>query len=180
MKHHTSEQIVAALRQAEGGIPAVEVCRRMGITEQTFYRWKRRVQVKEINNWVPPPSRREGVLWLHNRRYAPGASPDCVVGMAPGVRRNTMGTECSRAPCAARCPSSRRSFAGPPTHPRTWPDGPRFTDGGAGGADPSRPYRAPQFVTIPFPGPLARSATFRPFGPGMAMHILTGRATGPW
>lgn len=42
MKHHTSEQIIAALRQVEGGIPAVEVCRRMGITEQTFYRWKRK------------------------------------------------------------------------------------------------------------------------------------------
>lgn len=42
MKHHTSEQIIAALRQVESGIPAVEVCRRMGITEQTFYRWKRK------------------------------------------------------------------------------------------------------------------------------------------
>ncbi len=38
----TNEQIVAALRQAEGGVPAVEVCRKMGITEQTFYRWKRK------------------------------------------------------------------------------------------------------------------------------------------
>lgn len=41
-KTFTSEQIVAALRQAEGGVPAVEVCRRTGVTEQTFYRWKRK------------------------------------------------------------------------------------------------------------------------------------------
>ncbi len=41
-KSFTNEQIVAALRQAEGGVPGVEVCRRMGITEQTFYRWKRK------------------------------------------------------------------------------------------------------------------------------------------
>ncbi len=41
-KHFSNEQIVAALRQAEGGAPALEVCRRLGISEQTFYRWKRR------------------------------------------------------------------------------------------------------------------------------------------
>jgi putative transposase len=38
----TEEQIVAALRQAESGTPAVEVCRKLGVTEQTFYRWKRK------------------------------------------------------------------------------------------------------------------------------------------
>ena len=38
----TDEQIVAALRQAEPGTPAVDVCRKLGVTETTFYRWKRR------------------------------------------------------------------------------------------------------------------------------------------
>ena len=38
----TEEQIVHALRQAEAGMPAVEVCRKLGVTEQTFYRWKRK------------------------------------------------------------------------------------------------------------------------------------------
>jgi putative transposase len=38
----TEEQIAAALRQAESGTPAVEVCRKLGVTEQTFYRWKRK------------------------------------------------------------------------------------------------------------------------------------------
>ncbi len=38
----TNEQIVQALRQAESGTPAVEICRKLGITETTFYRWKRR------------------------------------------------------------------------------------------------------------------------------------------
>jgi transposase-like protein len=37
----TEEQIVHALRQAEAGTPAVEVCRKLGVSEQTFYRWKR-------------------------------------------------------------------------------------------------------------------------------------------
>ena len=38
----TEEQIAFALRQAEVGTPVVEVIRKMGISEQTFYRWKQR------------------------------------------------------------------------------------------------------------------------------------------
>ncbi len=37
----TEEQIVAALRRAEAGTPAAEVCRKLGVTEQTFSRWRR-------------------------------------------------------------------------------------------------------------------------------------------
>ena len=38
----TEEQVVAALRRAEGGTPVVEVCRKLGVSEQTFYRWKKK------------------------------------------------------------------------------------------------------------------------------------------
>ncbi|MFG1691753.1 transposase [Gemmatimonadota bacterium] len=38
----TEEQIVMALRQAEAGTPVVEVCRKLQVTEQTFYRWRRK------------------------------------------------------------------------------------------------------------------------------------------
>jgi len=38
----SEEQIASAVRQAESGIPAAEICRRMGVTEVTFYRWKKR------------------------------------------------------------------------------------------------------------------------------------------
>ena len=38
---YTEEQIAFALRQAETGTPAIEVIRKMGISEQTFYRWKK-------------------------------------------------------------------------------------------------------------------------------------------
>ena len=37
----TEEQIAFALKQAETGTPVAEVIRRMGISEQTFYRWKK-------------------------------------------------------------------------------------------------------------------------------------------
>ncbi len=36
----TETQIVRALRQAKAGIPAVQVCRKLGITQTTFYRWR--------------------------------------------------------------------------------------------------------------------------------------------
>ena len=42
MKKFTEEQIAFALKQAEMGTPVVEVIRKMGITEQTYYRWKKK------------------------------------------------------------------------------------------------------------------------------------------
>ncbi len=38
----TEEQMVYALRQAEAGTPVGDVCRKVGISEQTFYRWKKK------------------------------------------------------------------------------------------------------------------------------------------
>jgi putative transposase len=38
----TEQQIVFALKQAETGIPIEEVCRKIGISEATFYNWKRK------------------------------------------------------------------------------------------------------------------------------------------
>lgn len=38
----TEAQKVSALRQVEAETPAAQLCRKMGITEQTFYPWKRR------------------------------------------------------------------------------------------------------------------------------------------
>lgn len=38
----TEEQIAFALRQVETGVSVGEVIRKMGITEQTFYRWKKK------------------------------------------------------------------------------------------------------------------------------------------
>ncbi len=41
-KRFTEEQIAFALRQAEAGTPVGEVCREMGVSEPSFYRWKKR------------------------------------------------------------------------------------------------------------------------------------------
>jgi putative transposase len=39
----TPEQMVHILRQGESGVPVVEVCRQHGISEQTYYRWKKQL-----------------------------------------------------------------------------------------------------------------------------------------
>ena len=38
----TEEQIALAVRQAEAGTPVAEICRKLEITEGTFYRWKKK------------------------------------------------------------------------------------------------------------------------------------------
>jgi putative transposase len=38
----SDEQIAYALRQVESGVAVSEVCRKLGVTEQTFYRWKKK------------------------------------------------------------------------------------------------------------------------------------------
>jgi putative transposase len=40
-KRFSVEQIVAVLKQAELGMPVVDIIRKVGISEQTFYRWKK-------------------------------------------------------------------------------------------------------------------------------------------
>lgn len=41
-RQFTNEQIIYTLRQVEAGTAVAEVCRKTGITEQTFYRWKKK------------------------------------------------------------------------------------------------------------------------------------------
>ena len=38
----TEEQIAYALRQVESGTPPADVCRQLGVSEATFYAWKKK------------------------------------------------------------------------------------------------------------------------------------------
>ena len=40
-KGRSNEEIVHALYQVDSGEKVTEVCRRLGVSEQTFYRWKK-------------------------------------------------------------------------------------------------------------------------------------------
>jgi putative transposase len=45
----TRDQIVQALQQVKAGTPAVQVCRELGITETTFYRWRNKYDGVGVN-----------------------------------------------------------------------------------------------------------------------------------
>lgn len=59
----STEQIVAVLKQAELGLPVADLIRQVGISEQTFYRWKRQYgglesdQVRELKQVVEENAR---------------------------------------------------------------------------------------------------------------------------
>ena len=38
----SEEQIIGVLKEAEGGIPVPEVCRKAGVSAFTFYKWRRK------------------------------------------------------------------------------------------------------------------------------------------
>ena len=37
----SEEQITMALRQAEAGTPVEDICRKLGVSQATFFRWKK-------------------------------------------------------------------------------------------------------------------------------------------
>jgi putative transposase len=48
-KRFSVEQIVGVVKQAEVGVPVAELIRQVGISEQTFYRWKKRYTGLEVD-----------------------------------------------------------------------------------------------------------------------------------
>ena len=57
------EQMSYAVRQAEQGVPVADVCRKLGITQQTFYRWRKKYAELE-----PSEVKRLRLLEEENRR----------------------------------------------------------------------------------------------------------------
>ena len=57
-KRFSTEQIVVVLKQAEMGLAVSDLIRQLGISEQTFYRWKKQYgglqseQVRELKQLV--------------------------------------------------------------------------------------------------------------------------------
>jgi putative transposase len=48
-KRFNVEQILSVLKQAEAGVPRAELIRRVGISEQSFYRWKKQYVGLEVD-----------------------------------------------------------------------------------------------------------------------------------
>ena len=47
---YTEQQIVGILKESEAGLPTAELCRKHGISEQTFYRWKAKYGGLEVSD----------------------------------------------------------------------------------------------------------------------------------
>ncbi len=59
----TEEQIIGMLREAEAGAEVQEICRREGISKETFYRWRRKYGGMAVSD-----ARRLKALEDENRR----------------------------------------------------------------------------------------------------------------
>jgi len=46
----TDEQIITVLKEAEAGMSVKDLCRRHGISEQTYYRWKAKYSGMEASD----------------------------------------------------------------------------------------------------------------------------------
>lgn len=49
-KRFSEEQILAVLKQAETGRPVAELCREHGVSDATFYTWRRKYRGLELND----------------------------------------------------------------------------------------------------------------------------------
>jgi len=69
-KRFSVEQIAAILKQAELGTPIAELIRQVGISEQTFYQWKRKFiglevgQAEELKRMAEENSRLKRIIRL--------------------------------------------------------------------------------------------------------------------
>ena len=57
------QQIIAALKQVDAGVKAKDVCRKLGVSEQTFYRWKNKYGGMDVSE-----AKRLKALEEENRR----------------------------------------------------------------------------------------------------------------
>lgn len=49
-KRHTEEQIIAVLKEAEVGVGIQELCRKHGISDPTFYKWRAKYAGLEVSD----------------------------------------------------------------------------------------------------------------------------------
>jgi putative transposase len=48
-RRFTEEQIIGVLKEADGGIKVIDLCRKYGISDATFYNWKAKYHGMEVN-----------------------------------------------------------------------------------------------------------------------------------
>ena len=104
-KRYTAEQIVAKLREAERlqgqGMTIPQVCKRLKISEQTFYRWRTKYGALKEDEVRLTPLGGHGVLVVMLRRRASHARRGCGDRDRPGD-----GAGCRRPRCSRTTPGA--------------------------------------------------------------------------
>lgn len=49
-KRFTEEQIIAALKEAEQGVPVADLCRKYGMASSAFYKWRQKFGGMEVSD----------------------------------------------------------------------------------------------------------------------------------
>jgi len=49
-KRHTEEQIIAVLKEAQAGVSPQELCRKHGMSDATFYKWRAKYSGMEVSD----------------------------------------------------------------------------------------------------------------------------------
>lgn len=47
-KLHSQEKIIAVLKEADAGVPIKDLCRKHGISDATFYNWRKKYKGMEV------------------------------------------------------------------------------------------------------------------------------------
>ena len=69
---YTEEQIIRAIKQHESGVKTQDICRELGIVEQTLYKWKTKfggMDVSEALNFFKIYDSSGSPLPANNRRF---------------------------------------------------------------------------------------------------------------
>ena len=97
-KRYSTEQIVSKLRQAEEelsrGLRTPAMCKKRGISEQTYYRWRtKRSTIRFSKRWrlgklLSPPRRRQAVALVRHRLGVSERRACRVLGQARSTHRH--------------------------------------------------------------------------------------------
>lgn len=135
-KRYADEQIAFSLRQAESGTSVEEVCRKLGVSEATFYRWKKQfagmgvVEIRRLKQLEEENSKLKRLVadlsltrpccrtccaesseaWRSSRRG--GSSPNCLRRQrAAGLQHHGIRAIVAALPIQARSPDGAAAAA---------------------------------------------------------------------
>lgn len=49
-KRYTEEQVIAVMKEAQAGVPCAELCRKHGMSDATFYKWRAKYAGMEVSD----------------------------------------------------------------------------------------------------------------------------------